>query len=353
MLTYYLRNFWQDCRIDSIQRIRETIPNINDETLLEILEGKKKTVTEDGIHFTIEDDHEEDEMYLSRDRIQESFEYKFMDLASQIMGYSKGLHLDTDEDRRHYYSLLENTFEKIHKLENNWKEFCALIKCNINLKIEDYLYDEDSLEVDDVDVFNYVEHLDSPNKASSYKDLVSEYLSTLNFSFKYALDYLIREHNYQTIELLKLDLSNGLKYIPEHKKAQSELDTLRGDDIFPEDILECIWNSGWLSPNGELYGCPDYDHINFSDRLVKYLNLSGTNSDRILETNGYIKFSCGRWLYIEEDLTPTIKQLETILKWNEERNKELKICIGGQPKMVNVDIIQSRLNSLCKENEGA
>ena len=353
MLTYYLRNFWQDCRIDSIQRIRETIPNINDETLLEILEGKKKAVTEDGIHFTIEDDHEEDEMYLSRDRIQESFEYKFMDLASQVMGYSKGLHLDTDEDRRHYYSLLENTFEKIHKLENNWKEFCALIKCNINLKIEDYLYDEDSLEVDDVDVFNYVEHLDSPNKASSYKDLVSEYLSTLNFSFKYALDYLIREHNYQTIELLKLDLSNGLKYIPEHKKSQSELDTLRGDDIFPEDILECIWNSGWLSPNGELYGCPDYDHINFSDRLVKYLNLSGTNSDRILETNGYIKFSCGRWLYIEEDLTPTIKQLETILKWNEERNKELKICIGGQPKMVNVDIIESRLNSLCKENEGA
>lgn len=353
MLTYYLRNFWQDCRIDSIQRIRETIPNINDETLLEILEGKKKTVTEDGIHFTIEDDHEEDEMYLSRDRIQESFEYKFMDLASQVMRYSKGLHLDTDEDRRHYYSLLENTFEKIHKLENNWKEFCALIKCNINLKIEDYLYDEDSLEVDDVDVFNYVEHLDSPNKASSYKDLVSEYLSTLNFSFKYALDYLIREHNYQTIELLKLDLSNGLKYIPEHKKAQSELDTLRGDDIFPEDILECIWNSGWLSPNGELYGCPDYDHINFSDRLVKYLNLSGTNSDRILETNGYIKFSCGRWLYIEEDLTPTIKQLETILKWNEERNKGLKICIGGQPKMVNVDIIESRLNSLCKENEGA
>lgn len=228
-----------------------------------------------------------------------------------------------------------------------------MIKCNINLKIEDYLYDEDSLEVDDVDVFNYVEHLDSPNKASSYKDLVFEYLSTLNFNFKYALDYLIREHNYQTIELLKLDLSNGLKYIPEHKKAQSELDTLRGDDIFPEDILECIWNSGWLSPNGELYGCPDYDHINFSDRLVKYLNLSGTNSDRILETNGYIKFSCGRWLYIEEDLTPTIKQLETILKWNEERNKGLKICIGGQPKMVNVDIIESRLNSLCKENEGA
>lgn len=156
MLTYYLRNFWQDCRIDSIQRIRETIPNINDETLLEILEGKKKAVTEDNIHFTIEDDHEEDEMYLSRDRIQESFEYKFMDLASQVMGYSKGLHLDTDEDRRHYYSLLENTFKKIHELEDNWKAFCVLIKCNINLKVEDYLYDEESLEADNVDVFNCV-----------------------------------------------------------------------------------------------------------------------------------------------------------------------------------------------------
>lgn len=351
MITYYLRNFWQDCRIDSIQRIRETIPNINDETLLEILEGKKKTVTEDGIHFTIEDDHEEDEMYLSRDRIQESFEYKFMDLASQVMGYSKGLHLDTDEDRRHYYSLLENTFEKIHKLENNWKEFCALIKCNINLKIEDYLYDEDSLEVDDVDVFNYVEHLDSPNKASSYKDLVSEYLSTLNFSFKYALDYLIREHNYQTIELLKLDLSNGLKYIPEHKKAQSELDTLRGDDIFPEDILECIWNSGWLSPNGELYGCPDLDHTNFSSKLIKFLGLEETNNpDRVLEKAGFIKFSMGRWLYMDEDLTPTVEQLRTILEWNDKRNKSLKLCIGDGSTLTNVDIVETRLHSLLKSN---
>lgn len=348
MLTYYLRNFWQDCKIDSIQKIREAIPDIDDETLLEILEGKKKAVTEDGINFTIEDDHEEDRMYLSRDSIQESFEYKFRDLASQVMGYSKGLYLDTDEDRKHYYSLLKNTFEEIHELENNWKEFCTLIKCNINLKVKDYLYDEESLEADNVDVFNYVEHLDSPNKASSYKDLVSEYLSTLNFSFKYALDYLIEERDYRTIELLKLDSSNGLKYIPKHKKAQSELDTLRGDNIFPEDILECIWNSGWLSPNGELYGCPDYDHINFSDRLVKYLNLSGTNSDRILETNGYIKFSCGRWLYMKKDFTPTIAQLETILKWNKERNKSLKICIGDGLSMVNVDIIESKLNSLNK-----
>lgn len=218
MLTYYLRNFWQDCKIDSIQKIREAIPNIDDETLLEILEGKKKAVTEDGINFTIEDDHEEDRMYLSRDSIQESFEYKFRDLASQVMGYSKGLYLDTDEDRKHYYSLLKNTFEEIHELENNWKEFCTLIKCNINLKVKDYLYDEESLEADNVDVFNHVEHLDSPNKASSYKDLVSEYLSTLNFSFKYALDYLIEERDYRTIELLKLDSSNGLNYIRSIKK---------------------------------------------------------------------------------------------------------------------------------------
>lgn len=65
MLTYYLRNFWQDCKIDSIQKIREAIPNIDDETLLEILEGKKKAVTEDGINFTIEDDHEEDRWIIN------------------------------------------------------------------------------------------------------------------------------------------------------------------------------------------------------------------------------------------------------------------------------------------------
>lgn len=153
MLTYYLREFWQDCRIDSIQRIRGSIPNINDEILLEILEGKKKVVTEDGRYFTIEEDHDEDEVYLSRDHIQESFEYKFMDLASRVMGYSKGLHLDIDEDRKHYYFLLKNTFEEIRKLEDNWKEFCVLIKCNINLKIEDYLYDDNYLEADNIELY--------------------------------------------------------------------------------------------------------------------------------------------------------------------------------------------------------
>lgn len=41
-------------------------------------------------------------------------------------------------------------------------------------------------------------------------------------------------------------------------------------------------------------------------------------------------------------------QLETILKWNKERNKSLKICIGDGLSMVNVDIIESKLNSLNK-----
>lgn len=51
---------------------------------------------------------------------------------------------------------------------------------------------------------------------------------------------------------------------------------------------------------------------------------------------------------MEKDFTPTIAQLETILKWNKEKNKSLKICIGDRSSMINVDIIESRLNSLNK-----
>lgn len=347
MLTYYLRNFWKDCKINSILKIQETLPDIDNKTLLKILEGEKKLLTEDGINYTLEDDYEENISNLSRDYIQESFEYKFMNLASQVRNYSKGIYINIDEDKEYYYTLLKQTFKEINEVENNWKLFCNLIECDINIRIEDYLDNEETLDSDELSSI-ISRYSNSSNKTISYKDAVSEYLSTLNFSYKYALDYLIKKKRYQTIELIKIDLSNGLKYIPEHEVAQSDVDTLRGDNIFPENILECIWNSGWLSPNGELYGCPDCDHINFSDRLVKYLNLSGTNSDRILETNGYIKFSCGRWLYMEKDFTPTIAQLETILKWNKEKNKSLKICIGDGLSMVNVDIIESKLNSLNK-----
>lgn len=51
---------------------------------------------------------------------------------------------------------------------------------------------------------------------------------------------------------------------------------------------------------------------------------------------------------MEKDFIPTIAQLETILKWNKEKNKSLKICIGDGSSTVNVDIIESRLNSLNK-----
>ena len=92
MLTYYLRNFWKDCKINSILKIQETLPDIDNKTLLKILEGEKKLLTEDGINYTLEDDYEENISNLSRDYIQESFEYKFMNLASQVRNYSKGIY---------------------------------------------------------------------------------------------------------------------------------------------------------------------------------------------------------------------------------------------------------------------
>lgn len=66
---------------------------------------------------------------------------------------------------------------------------------------------------------------------------------------------------------MQIDHTNGLNYLESHRNAQEEMDELRANDIHPENILETIWNSGWLAPDGRFYGCPDLSHKEFSEKL--------------------------------------------------------------------------------------
>lgn len=63
---------------------------------------------------------------------------------------------------------------------------------------------------------------------------------------------------------MKVTGSNGMDLLLKYKQAQREADEARGNKIFSEDIMNCIWNSGWLSPSGEFYGCPDLGHVEFT-----------------------------------------------------------------------------------------
>jgi hypothetical protein len=143
------------------------------------------------------------------------------------------------------------------------------------------------------------------------------------------------------------------------------MDELRANDIHPENILETIWNSGWLAPDGRFYGCPDLSHKEFSEKLYsmkehlklgldKEITRFRYDIDEVFEKNHWVKFSSGRWLYYgqssyldeEEKWRPTKKQYEVILAWAKERSDGIKIVLGDDTKYVNLDIVECQKNSV-------
>lgn len=145
---------------------------------------------------------------------------------------------------------------------------------------------------------------------------------------------------------MKVTGSNGMDLLLKYKQAQREADEARGNKIFSEDIMNCIWNSGWLSPSGEFYGCPDLSHVEFTKKLVECLNISDVcdnNYDRALELDGWIKFSSGRWLYMEEDFNPSKAQLQIIFKWAHDKADDFRVYLGDE--FVNLDVLQCKINS--------
>lgn len=350
MITYYLRNFWEDLQIEKINKLNEDL-NIPKDILLDILEGKKKLVAESGTNYVLEDDDDSYE-HLHREAIHSNFEYKFKNYVESIVGYSKGIsNSESPDDLSHYFGLVEKSVRDFDIVRKNYSRFCDLIGVEKKLCVDFFIekYYNNSQEDEEEEEETIFWH-DEPSK-ESYHSAVKGYLSTLDFEYKHTVNRLISERNYQAIRLLQTDFTNGLLYIPSHKYAQEEVSRLRGQNIERERILDTIWNSGWLDKEGYLYGCPDLDHTNFSSELIKFLGLEETNNpDRVLEKAGFIKFSMGRWLYMDEDLTPTVEQLRTILEWNDKRNKSLKLCIGDGSTLTNVDIVETRLHSLLKSN---
>lgn len=87
------------------------------------------------------------------------------------------------------------------------------------------------------------------------------------------------------------------------------------------------WDCGWLSPNGDFYGCRYHEHISLSQELVEKLSLNKPHIGDI-DSLGWIKLQSDEWLYpwksIEGDEPISQPQITTLFDWHGAKKKELK-----------------------------
>ena len=125
------------------------------------------------------------------------------------------------------------------------------------------------------------------------------------------------------------------------------MDAYQTDKIVSDDIVDSVWNSGWLAPDGTFYGCPDLNHSDLDDRLWRHLSNGDTNngetSSRNIEKLGYIKLSSGRWLLPDSNYIPTKKQLEEIIRCQNDKYKTSRTYY--EDGFTNVEVLKSKLKN--------
>jgi hypothetical protein len=329
-----LRRLWEDCKVKKLNEIVKGIEGISNEQVLSVLQGEKNFYDTDDGGLLLEDSTPEE--HLSIESVLNNFKYQYEDLTSRIVSYSFSMRENYNEDDYegflHYWRLLNNYTGSLTRLQENYKEFVELTGI-------DEIQPKEILK----EVYN---ELKEDEDEGSYKNVNDYWLHTLNFSHLHVKNLLVLEKNYSALEIMKVTGSNGMDLLLKYKQAQREADEARGNKIFSEDIMNCIWNSGWLSPSGEFYGCPDLSHVEFTKKLVECLNISDVcdnNYDRALELDGWIKFSSGRWLYMEEDFKPSKAQLQIIFKWAHDKADDFRVYLGDE--FVNLDVLQCKINS--------
>lgn len=335
--------FWLDCNIAKIKELQEGIEGLTNEHVLSILHGEKHFVdTEDGM--VLEDFYTGEDW--SNEAVECMFQSKFEDIYTRIFSYSLNMSRAFEEGDKdevlHLWKLLNTYYSNLNKLRNNYTLFLILTEMESSWVEDDSMsevYNILKLEhvKDDIDDFK-------ATYTKSYDDLVKSYLCKFSLDHLHIRNLLILNGQYTSLEMMELTGTNGAELLTDYKNAQLALENVRGNNIFPENILECFWNSGWLAPNGDFYGCADLSHTQFTNNLIEYLDYKVEgNVDRFLETNGWIKFSAGRWLYCKEDFSPTKNQLEVIKVWANDKAGALKVYLGDS--FIGLDVLESLIKT--------
>lgn len=335
--------FWLDCNIAKIKELQEGIGGLTDEHVLSILHGEQHFVDTDG-GMDLEDFHTEEDW--SNEAVECLFKSKYEDLYTRTISYSLNLARAFEENDKeevlHLWKLMNNYHTKLNELRNNYTLFLALTNTKSSFLEGDFMSKVyDSLKLDDLE--SEIGDLKT-TCTKSYEDLVKGYLHKLSLDHLHIRNLLMLNGQYTSMEMMELTGTNGVEFLTEYKNAQLALENVRGNNIVPEDILKCFWNSGWLAPNGDFYGCADLSHTQFTNDLIGCLDYKvDGNSDRFLEVNGWIKFSSGRWLYYKEDFKPTKEQLEIIKIWADKRANTHRVYLGES--FIGLDVLESLIKT--------
>lgn len=331
-LTNLLRESWKEGRICNLKSVvRDISDDLTMKDILPVLLGQKDIIINEEGGETVDsnlEDWEKDQLsykYVIRKlqrRYKENFEYVCDVLKS-----------DDFSDLRHEESI--NDF--FYSLTKEYQELVEVIN-----DIEAFA----NLTSENVPIRSYADLMKDIYPEEYERLVVSQFIASTNSFLNQDLEFSFRvnisRYTPQQLQIYQMTGSNQYNVFPEHREAQFAASKRRGTNIVPEDIMGSVWNSGWLAPNGDFYGCPDLDHVQFSEQLYHLLGFpySEYDYDYEFETRGWIKFSCGRWLFV--DLEPTKQQYDIIVEWTKDRNCTPNVCFGGNGDFINLDILESK-----------
>ena len=89
----------------------------------------------------------------------------------------------------------------------------------------------------------------------------------------------------------------------------------------PQDIVGSEFNTGYISPQGDFYGCPDVAHRQLAEKLVEVGSVRSDLKDeqQALDEAGWIKLSMGRIWSAKDHITQ--HQFDTIFDYMMSREK--------------------------------
>lgn len=359
-----LRQFWVELECEKIENVRQSIPGLSETLIRGILVGTNKFINDPSTGDMLYTSDEVTELFgieLSVANIRKRFDEAFYDCYDRIYGYEKCLNQidQEDEDFEYFSELIETYHKKLAKIKNEFKFF--LILCAELPELENpkfYRLEETAMKK------RVLNDQKQQMAKESYELAQVHYAKTLNFSRQNALNVLLSNMSTMTLgQLCALDNTNGLKYLPDHKRAQEECENLR-PYIYPENPTKTCWNSGWISPKGWFFGCSDLSHIEFSKELLKlgdnglgcHVDTSEykgySNADQVFENNGWLKLSSGRWMWVNEDADGnprnlTKEQYSIIFEMAKHRG-DIKVFLSptySKDEWCNLDLLESKMNS--------
>lgn len=323
--------YWIDLKITKLREIQKEFDGLTDEQLLECCSGIAKFEDDEGgLTLVYNSDLENLDEELSIESRAKRFKEKYKESMDSIIGYSRGVSIYNDENNLNDLDLYINHVAMVCRdfknIPKELEEFNKLVKKNFTLDRKQLLLDLLIKEIEE-------ELPQVPEKKE------------LNFDPLYAVNTLALNKNHTALNFIQITGENGLHYLDEHRTAQR--DAYQTDEIVSDDIVDSVWNSGWLAPDGTFYGCPDLNHSDLDDRLWRHLSNGDTNngetSSRNIEKLGYIKLSSGRWLLPDSNYIPTKRQLEEIIRCQNDKYKTPRTYY--EDRFMNVEVLKSKLKN--------